>query len=633
MPDWEILCVVSENSVRFSPSITAALDRVGFERLFVDSGSSLAALLPNDCTVVMLGSAFEPFALELFAWAKVRGLPVVAIEEVAQLSLNNCELNNYDLPLDLLLVANATEYRLFRQSGWPEESLAVSGLLSWGKFGGQRNCHEIREQLGAASDKRLLVYTTSPLRSRLTIHNRDDRAFRESVLQALAQIVSKGVWEVVVKLHPNENLAEEQNRIWVISPDIKVCGQETDTLDLLAAADAVMNRGNSETILDAVLLGRPAVIIACGVRTMFHELSGVLLVERAADISTALEKIESGILSVPVDIKEVFDPPPQGVADFIADRIRGLAGVQCYLTAERFEWLVKSFLFLGMQDRLPALFHAHKLRTPLIDSIASAVNCHLAADFTAAARYWQVCSESAPDWFYPRYELAHASLALGAWNAALEHARAAIDLHPPFHFLWHEVPMEIVKTTSLRKMGQAADALAEACSFDAKGVSADMPELLLERAAICLDLGRPDDVRELVRQGLETLAAYPLWPGTDSTFYHRAGLLLRDLGEISRAFACFDKALALSPESFWPLYEKGMLFYRDGRLSEATDVFSAIINRPEHLTFCQQQEVYFKAKDSLWRQGRYLRYSVLLCRSAILRLSHKLTSFVRSYAC
>ncbi|MBT0664538.1 hypothetical protein KI809_09530 [Geobacter pelophilus] len=623
LPDWNITCVISENSMRLSPGIAAALDRSRFENIVIERVDQLSELLPDDCTVVMLGASFEPFSLELFAWAKVRAIPVVAVEEVAQLSLNNCELNNYDLPLDLLFVANEWEYQLFRKSGWSEESLAISGLLSWGRFARRGRRNEIRERLGIGTEKQLLVYTTSPLRSRLTIHNKDDRQFRDSVLNVLMMPAVQDKWEIVVKLHPNENLATEKEVIRRVAPNVIVHGSEVDTLDLLEAADAVMNRGNSETILDAIILGRPVLIIACGIKTMFHDLGSALVLEKPEEVITALKEVESGSSPEFSKIEAVYAPPTCGVAEFIAGKLQGFAGKKLPLTTARLEWLVRSYLFLGMMDRIPAIFELWQQRTPLLAGIESAVTSHLASDFNGSISNWQAVSKLYPEWFYPHYELAHANLAIGNWAIALSHAEDAIRLHPPFHYLWHEIPMAIVKTTALRNMGMAVESMAEARSFDRKGVSEHMPELLIERAAISLQLGRQEDALDLVCKGLDVLGSHPLWPHIDSLFYHRAGLLLRDLGKTAHAMDCFDNAIHLAPRSFWPLYEKGLLLCEVGDFGEAADILLKIVANPAHLDLIQLNMIYEKLMHALRQERRFSEYVAIAIKRIIGRFDKK----------
>jgi hypothetical protein len=103
LPGWRHQAIVYDPLARIAPGIVAALQAEGVDSITLDLDSNLESCLPSDTAILVLGAVFEPFALELFASAKQRGIPVVAIEEVAQLALNQNDINNYDAPFDRAL--------------------------------------------------------------------------------------------------------------------------------------------------------------------------------------------------------------------------------------------------------------------------------------------------------------------------------------------------------------------------------------------------------------------------------------------------------------------------------------------------------------------------------------------------
>lgn len=111
LPGWRHQAIVYNPLARIAPGIVAALQTEGVDSITLDHHPNLPKLLPSDTAVLVLGAVFEPFALELFALAKQRGIPVVAIQEVAQLALNQNDINNYDAPFDRLFVASTDEYQ------------------------------------------------------------------------------------------------------------------------------------------------------------------------------------------------------------------------------------------------------------------------------------------------------------------------------------------------------------------------------------------------------------------------------------------------------------------------------------------------------------------------------------------
>jgi hypothetical protein len=104
-----------------------------------------------------------------------------------------------------------------------------------------------------------VVYTTSPLRSRAAIHNKDDWSFRQSVLQQLATASQRTGRRTIIKIHPNEDLESEREHIQKIIPNAIVIGRETAIDELFSVTGVLVNRGNSQTCLDAVLRGIPTV--------------------------------------------------------------------------------------------------------------------------------------------------------------------------------------------------------------------------------------------------------------------------------------------------------------------------------------------------------------------------------------
>lgn len=72
LPRWLFLAVLNETLASIAPGIDALLAAAGINSVTADPGSAqLADLLPQDAAVLLLGAVFEPFALELMAWARI----------------------------------------------------------------------------------------------------------------------------------------------------------------------------------------------------------------------------------------------------------------------------------------------------------------------------------------------------------------------------------------------------------------------------------------------------------------------------------------------------------------------------------------------------------------------------------
>lgn len=540
---WRILCLISVFASDNSPGIIGATRRSGYDYVLFDKPDDLTNLLPEKVSVVMLGAVFEPYALELFLWAKLEGMPVVAVEEVAQLSLNDIELNNYDLPLDLLFVASKVERDLFRKAGYPEDMLTTSGLLSTESTKVSVCKEEVIKKLALDGNKKILLYTTSPIQNRYAIHNRDSRKFRKDVLRAMLSEV-KGRWQLIVKLHPNENEEKERQFITNIIPDAIVLGSEWGFHDLLTIADVVMNRGNSQTVYDAIIKGCPAIVIACGIKTIFHEYGGAFVVDELSQLHGVMNKVWAAKTpSVECFVEANSYVPDGGVSSFVGQKIGQLSGKKITPTLEQWEWTAKTFLFFGMMNRLPRLFERLKEKSNLLRSIEHAVLSQEAGDREEAISHWKECSFLAPDWFYPHFELAYLFFGKNSWDECLHQVDCALKKHPPYHSYWHAIPMQIVKSSCFRAVGRHQAALEAFKPFEASGVLECMPELLIEKGRVLFEMGQGRRAMALLESAFEILRAQkPLWPEIDSQLFRQLGNLYADMADFDKQLGCIDLA-------------------------------------------------------------------------------------------
>jgi SAM-dependent methyltransferase/tetratricopeptide (TPR) repeat protein len=557
LPEWRCITVLYRPLARVAPGIDLALRQQGIHFIDLDADPELQEALPGDVSALVLGAVFENFALDLFAWAKKQSLPVIAIEEVAQLALNQLDINNYDAPFDLLFVASAEERRLFLNLGYPSEMLRVSGLISNDRLGltDAEPDGEILERLGIRDGKKPIVYTTSPVRGRLALHNRDDRSFRETLLAQIAEVCRRLGCTPLVKLHPNENLKTERGRIQKIVPNAIVVGRETAMEDIFPVTGVLVNRGNSQTCLDGVLRGIPTVVVACGLKTLFHDDGGAYVVEEIGNLANT---IETALTQGAPDSSRVrsnhFCLPPDGVADFIAGEINAAAERTWPAAESSWNWLIRSMLFVGRHDRALALSERLKPASPWQEQVRAALTAHKEGRLQDVISDWLKCAAHDPNWFFPHYELAHGFLAYGDLEQAMDHARRAIELHPPYHSLWHELPMRVVIMASLRRQGDVMAASSELKALEGRGLVAVVPELLIEAAVQhCSFDDRLGDSERCLEKAIDQLKRYPVHQSADSHIMERAvrqylDLVERyaDIGDSARSFACLAQAMDLT---------------------------------------------------------------------------------------
>jgi tetratricopeptide (TPR) repeat protein len=524
---WRCIAIVYQPLARVAPGIGAALSEQGIDSIEIYQESEFEKQLPHDTAILALGAVFEPFALDLFTWAKLRHIPVIAIQEVAQLALNQFDINNYDAPFDRLFVASPDEYRRFLDLGYPSEMLSVSGLLANDRFDANQNIlgnDELLLKIGITDGKKPIVYTTSPIRGRLSLHNKDDLHFREAVLTQIASASRKTGRKAVIKLHPNEDVKAAQERIWKVVPDGIVFGREINMDNLFAVTGILVNRGNSQTCLAAVLRGIPTVVTACGLKTLFHDDGGAYVVDELSKLSDAIERAD---IEGPIDASRVkakhFFLPPDGVAGFIAKEISKLLSDPQPATENTWNWLIKTMLFVGRHDRALALCKTLQPRSPWQALVHDALQAHAEERIEDSIAYWVNCAQLDPQWYFPHYELAHAFQATRQFDKAIEHAHKAIELHPPFHSLWHEIPMRVVIMASHRQMDDISRANSELKLMEDRGLVDFVPELLIEKAGqLSTTNDRLDEAAQCLDNAHRQLIGYPVNETTDLHLSERA---------------------------------------------------------------------------------------------------------------
>jgi tetratricopeptide (TPR) repeat protein len=588
---WRCMAIVYQPLARVAPGIGAALSEQRIDSIEIDQESEFEKLLPNDTAILALGAVFEPFALDLFAWAKLRHIPVIAIEEVAQLALNQFDINNYDAPFDRLFVASPDEHRRFVDSGYPSEILSVSGLLANDRFGADETVcgDEMLIKLGISDGKKPIVYTTSPIRGRLSLHNKDDLHFREAVLTQIAITSRKTGRKAIIKLHPNEDIETAQERIRKFIPDAIVLGRQVNMDELFPVIGVLVNRGNSQTCLEAVLRGIPTVVPACGLKTLFHDDGGAYIVDEVSKLSDAIARayIEGPIDASRVKAKHFF-LPPEGVAGFIAKEISKLVSDPQSATEYTWNWLIKSMIFVGRHDRALALCKTLRPRSPWQELVHDALQSHSDGRIEDSIACWLRCAQFDSQWYFPQYELAHGFQATRQFDKAIEHAHTAIERHPAFHSLWHEIPMRVVIMASHRQLGDISRAASELKLMEDRGLADFVPELLIEKAGqLATANDRLDEAARCLDNAHKQLVDYPVNETTDVQLLERAAFQFLELGQqwendkdLHAAEKCYNLAAETGPTDHRSRFGLARVALKQGKLYTAIGALRLLIEIP-----------------------------------------------------
>src|SRR5258706_6571195 len=195
-------------------------------------------------------------------------------------------------------------------------------------------------------------------------------------------------------------------------------------------------------------------------------------------------------------------------------------------------WLIKSMLFVGRQDHALGICERLATRTPWQEAVGLALRAHADGRLHDAIVGWHAVIALDPNWYFPHYELAHGYQASGEYARAIEHAERAIELHPPFHSLWHEIPMRVVIMNSHRQSGNHSEATAIMNALDERGLVNVVPELLIEKAAqLSAAKGRFEDASNCLDTALDQLKTYSVNETADAQLRERVLSQLRELVE------------------------------------------------------------------------------------------------------
>jgi hypothetical protein len=241
------------------------------------------------CLVLFTAQARVP-PCNLIEEAAMRSIPVIAIEEVYMMMLEQGLINNYVLPVDHLFTASEYERSGFLKSGVPQGVAEVTGC----PFGsrGANACREdekekIKKEIGLLPGKRTATLCLSFL-----FPGGETLDVRRELLSCVSQGLPEG-YELLVKPHPSELDKEFTDFIARYAPTAKIAGPTVPIDRILDITDVLFNRGNSQVVIDALRRNVSVIAVPAGRKTVFHELSlDEAVVDRSDDIAGVLDAVQ-----------------------------------------------------------------------------------------------------------------------------------------------------------------------------------------------------------------------------------------------------------------------------------------------------------------------------------------------------
>jgi hypothetical protein len=268
LPGYRFLVIVESWMKKSAPEVLKKIEPG--DRVMVEKGKLPKAVWKTPVDILFLSMAYpNPFRLHLVYEAAKRNIPVTAIEEVNQLALNDGIINHYFLPIDYFGVPSEVEKKKFVELGLPGASIRVTGWPFFDKAAvlKPRDGFKLRETCKIAGNKKCCLLVLGSLKES-DIVSLETRGVRHEILD----VVSRGLrqdYQLLIKPHPVETEAALED-IKKQVPDAVVLDPKLPIEPVLAQADLVVNRGNSQVTLLAMLQGKPLIVVPVGMRTIFH---------------------------------------------------------------------------------------------------------------------------------------------------------------------------------------------------------------------------------------------------------------------------------------------------------------------------------------------------------------------------
>jgi hypothetical protein len=238
--------------------------------------------------VLFLSMAYpNPFRLHLVYEAARRNIPVIAIEEVNQLALNDGIINHYFLPLDYLGVPSIFEKDRFIELGVAEYKIMVTGWPFFDYKAALENHRyfDMKKKYHIQPDKKCCLLVLGSLKERDMV-SLESRKVRQEILDIASWGLPEG-YQLLIKPHPIETEAELQE-IQKQVPDAVLLNPKHPIEPLLAQTDLVVNRGNSQVTLLALLKNKPLIVVPAGLKTIFHGVLDSIIANSSSEFRRLL---------------------------------------------------------------------------------------------------------------------------------------------------------------------------------------------------------------------------------------------------------------------------------------------------------------------------------------------------------
>lgn len=300
LPGYSIRCIYNPRQPWF-----AGMRKIDDGRSFCFNGGhfpSPPAEALNDVDALILFTAQSRIPpASLIQEAIIRSIPIIAIEEVYMMMLEQGFVNNYLLPVDHLFVASEYERERFLEIGMPAEVVEATGYIFRQTEPEPRGPDEkgkLRGEMGLSPTK-----LTATLSLAFLAASNETLDVRRQLLET----VSKGLpdtYELLIKPHPAEQDKDFSEFVARYAPKAKITPPTMAIDKVLDVTSVLFNRGNSQVTIDALQRHIPVIPVPVGRRTFFHGMLRELIVTKESDVGRVLGLVSGRGIDI---YKEVFD--------------------------------------------------------------------------------------------------------------------------------------------------------------------------------------------------------------------------------------------------------------------------------------------------------------------------------------
>lgn len=303
LPDWNMRCIYNPKFPWFSEKKrTASRDTFCFTN---NHFQAVPKGVFDDVKAVMLFTAqLRVPPCSLVQEAALRSIPVIAIEEVYQIMLEQGFVNNYLLPVDHFFAASDYEREHFIKAGMPEDVVETIGYLLHVQSAEKQSAHEVdvlRRSLRLDRDKS----TATLCLGYMKIGGETWDTRRELITRVAQGLPPK--YEFLIKIHPSAEETKFNDFVKVYAPQAKILDPRMPINKVLDITDVLINQGNSQVVVDALNRRVPVVCIPLDIKTFFHGCLDEVIVKGDKDLGRVLEIVErKGIDLYDVIFKKYF---------------------------------------------------------------------------------------------------------------------------------------------------------------------------------------------------------------------------------------------------------------------------------------------------------------------------------------